>query len=86
LLDIARGDLVAARAICEYLKTQKGKAEYFYMPQMYERAMHELCPLVTANDRQGLANILHRHEAQSVKNLKIEKLWESTPFPIEMQS
>jgi hypothetical protein len=85
-VDIARGDLVAAGAICEYLKTQKGKAEYFYMPQMYERAMQELCPLVAASDRRGLAKILHGHEAQSVKNLKIEKFWESTPFPIEMQS
>jgi len=83
-VDIARGDLVAAEAICKYLKTQKGKAEYFYMPETYERAMQELCPLVAANDRRGLANILHGHEAQSVKNLKIEKIWESTPFPIEM--
>jgi hypothetical protein len=85
-VDIARGDLVAAKAICKFLKTKEGKAEYFYLKEQYERTMQELCPLVTANDRQGLATVLHRREAQSVKNLKIEKFWESTPFPIEMQS
>ena len=85
-VDIARGDLVAAEAICRYLKTKEGKSEYVYMEERYARAVQELCPLVAANDRAGLANILHSYEAQSVKNLKIEKYWERTPFPIEMKS
>jgi hypothetical protein len=29
---------------------------------------------------------LHKHEAESVKRLKLDKLWEPTPFPIELQS
>jgi hypothetical protein len=82
-VDIARGDLVAAKAICKFLKTKEGKAEYFYLQEQYERTMQGLCPLVAANDRQGLAAILHSREAQSVKNLKVEKFWERTPFPIE---
>jgi hypothetical protein len=85
-VDIARGDLVAAEAICDYLKTKAGKSEYVYQEERYGRAVQELCPLVAANDRAGLANLLHSYEAQSVKNLKIEKYWERTPFPIEMQS
>jgi len=85
-VDIARGDLVAAEAICSYLKTKAGKSEYVYQEERYGRAVQELCPLVAANDRAGLANLLHSYEAQSVKNLKIEKYWERTPFPIEMQS
>jgi hypothetical protein len=85
-VDIARGDLVAAEAICEYLKTKAGKSEYFLAQERYEPAMQGLVPLVAANDRKGLANLLHSYEAQSVKNLKIEKYWERTPFPIEMQS
>jgi hypothetical protein len=85
-VDIARGDLVAAEAICKYLKTKEGKSEYVYMEERYGRAVQELCPRVAANDRAGLANLLHRYEAQSVKNLKIEKFWERTPFPIEMES
>ena len=85
-VDIARGDLVAAEVIYEYLKTKKGKSEYVYQEERYERAVQRLCPLVAAHDRAGLAELLHNHEAQSVKNLKIEKYWERTPFPIELES
>jgi len=85
-VDIARGDIVAAEAICEYLKTKAGKSEYFLAQERYERAMQGLVPLVAANDRKGLANLLHSYEAQSVKTLKIEKYWERTPFPIELES
>jgi hypothetical protein len=85
-VDIARGDLAAAEPICKFLKTKEGKAEYFYMQERYERAVQGLCPLVAVNDRAGLAKLLHSYEAQSVKNLKIEKHWERTPFPIEMES
>ena len=85
-VDIARGDLVAAEAICKYLKTKEGKSEYVYQEERYARAVQELCPRVATNDRAGLANLMHSYEAQSVKNLKIEKFWERTPFPIEMQS
>ena len=56
------------------------------MEERYGRAAQELCPLVAANDRAGLANLLHSYEAQSVKNLKIEKYWQRTPFPIELES
>lgn len=86
VVDIARGDLVAAETICKYLNTKEGKAEYFYMQEKYDRVMQELCPLVATKDRAGLAKLLHGYEAQSVKNLKIEKYWEETPFPIELES
>jgi hypothetical protein len=68
------------------LKTEEGRAEYFYMQEKYDRVVQGLCPLVASNDRAGLAKLLHSYEAQSVKNLKIEKFWERTPFPIEMES
>ena len=87
LVDIARGDLIAAAAICQHLKTNEGRAEYMpYLREEYDRVVEELCPLVTAGDRAGLAKLLHSYEAQSVKNLKIEKYWEPTPFPIELAS
>ena len=54
------------------------------MQETYDRVVEGLCPLVAANDRTGLAKLLHSYEAQSVKNLKIEKFWEPTPFPIEL--
>jgi len=83
-VDVARGDLEAASAICAYMATDRAKG--WYLPDMqdkYDRVTKELCPLIAANDRPGLARLLHGYEAQSVKNLKLEKLWEPTPFPIE---
>jgi hypothetical protein len=87
LVDIARGDLTAAETICRYLRTDEGRALYMpYMQEQYDRVMQELCPLIAATDRSGLARLLNSYEAQSVKNLKLEKYWEPTPFPIELES
>jgi hypothetical protein len=87
LVDVARGDLEAAYSICEYLRTDGARRRYLPdMQDMYQRAVQELCPLVAADDRVGLAKLLHSYEAESVKNLKIEKHWEPTPFPIEIES
>ena len=84
-VDVARGDLDTARSICDYLASDKGKLGHLpMMQQEYDRVTKELCPLVAANDRTGLARLLHSYEAQSVRNLKLEKFWERTPFPIEL--
>lgn len=39
-----------------------------------------------ANDKAELARILHEWEAKSAKRLKLESIWERTPFPLEAQS
>jgi hypothetical protein len=86
-VDVARGDLAAAESICNYLATDGAKKRYLTpRPERYVRATTELCPLVAAKDRVGLARLLHSYEAESAKNLKLDKLWEPTPFPIEMES
>jgi hypothetical protein len=83
-IDAARGDFAAARSICNFMATDWGKLKYLPdMKEEYDRITQELCPLIASNDRGGLARLLHRYEAQSVKNLKLEKVWEATPFPIE---
>jgi hypothetical protein len=41
-------------------------------------------PALVAHDRQELARILHELEAKTVKNLKYGKVWEPTPFPLEL--
>lgn len=43
----------------------------------------ELCKLLRAGDVAGAIAKLHEWERQTVKNLKIEHLWQPTPFPIE---
>jgi hypothetical protein len=86
-VDVARGHLDAAKSICQYMTTDRAKG--WYLPDMqgeYDRVTKELCPLIAAKDRSGLARLLHAYEAQSVRNLKLEKLWEPTPFPIEQDS
>ncbi len=83
-VDVARGDLEAASTICDYMRSDRAKK--WYLPDMqdaYDRVTKELCPVIAANDRPGLARLLHTYEAQSVKNLKLEKFWEPTPFPID---
>jgi hypothetical protein len=87
-VDIARGDLDSARSICEYMATEHAKRRYLplKMDEEYNRITNELCPLVAKNDRAGLARLLHKYEEGSVRAMKLEKYWEPTPFPIELES
>ena len=85
-VQLARGKLDTARHTCRnwvsrfseatYGQDDDDKAEF--------RRMKELCRRLAADDRPGLAALLHEWEAQTVRNLKIELLWEPTPFPLEM--
>jgi hypothetical protein len=87
IVDVALGELAAAREICrqeiEYWKTghsamdEDDRAEF--------RRLVELCARLAADDRPGLAQLLHKWERTTVKNLKIEHLWEPTPFPLEQR-
>jgi len=84
-VDIARGDLDAARSICKFLMTDRGKRKHLpRMQEEYDRITQRLWPLVAANDRPGLARLLHEFEAGSARDMKLDKLWEPTPFPIEL--
>ena len=87
-VDIARGDLDSARSICEYMATDRAKRLYLpmKMDEEYDRITKELCPLIAKRDRAGLAHLLHKYEEGSVRAMKLEKYWEPTPFPIELQS
>ena len=83
-IDVARGDLAAAQSMCDFFASLNG--HYGIRQQESEHVVRELCPRIAASDRQGLARLLHKYEAESVKRLKLEKLWQSTPFPIELKS
>ena len=88
IVDVALGDLEAARAISEQNiqrwsnwsddpdLDEDGKAKF--------RRVGELCAKLAEDDRAGLARLLHEWEAYTVKNFKIEHLWEPTPFPLEL--
>jgi hypothetical protein len=81
-VDVARGDLEAAQSMCDFFASLNGR--FGPSQDEFEHIVQNLCPLIAANDRRGLAQLLHKYEAESVQRLKLEKLWEPTPFPIEM--
>ena len=86
LFDVSLGNLDSARSICA--KSINCRDEETYGRDDDDKAqlrrLKELCRLLAADDRAGMARLLHEWEAQTVRNLKIEHLWEPTPFPLEM--
>jgi hypothetical protein len=52
------------------------------MKNMSRRQAFGAC--LMQDDRAGVARLLNEFEALSVKNLKLEKIWECTPFPCEL--
>jgi len=87
VLNIALGNLGAARKPCaERVSKLTGDTYYFGDADDHAtvRRLKELCARYQASDRQGLAALLHEWEETTVKNLKIEHLWERTPFPLEL--
>ncbi|MEP9380432.1 hypothetical protein ABLE91_27305 [Aquabacter sp. CN5-332] len=87
IIDIAIGNLEPAKEIC------KRKIDYWSIDHShldaYDKAnyhrLRELCARLVANNRTGLAQLLHEWEAETVRSFKIAHLWEPTPFPLEDQ-
>lgn len=50
----------------------------------FEHVANELIPLVRANDRKGVISLLHAWEEDRVRKLGLESIYESTPFPLEL--
>ena len=78
-VDIARGDFESARKLESALFSDRWRSDH------PDGVMRRLWPLLEANDRVGMAKALHEREAAEVKRLKIEKIWEPTPFPLELR-
>lgn len=49
----------------------------------YHRLATILCPLIEARDRAGVGKLLREWEAWSVRKMKLDALWEPTPFQVE---
>jgi hypothetical protein len=84
-VDVARGDLESASQLCAYLAERARTTEVGWEREDYGKIAKTLGPLLAANDRTGLAQARRDCEAYSAKKLKLEKLWEPTPFPLELQ-
>lgn len=85
VVDVARGDLASARERCATLQawlTREMDSDFRWVITMIVDA---LCPLLADDDRKGLARQLGKWEAYTARNLRIEEIWEPTPFPLELQ-
>jgi hypothetical protein len=87
VVDVALGELESAREICNGFLPKYTEATYGRDAEdkMQFRNLKELCRGLALDDRAGLAALLHETEAQTVKNLKLEHLWQPSPFPLELQ-
>ncbi|MGA8989933.1 MAG: hypothetical protein WB500_06050 [Rhodoplanes sp.] len=86
IVDVALGKLDSARSICKenLPRWSVDRPNYDEDDKAENRRLRELCAKLAEDDRTGLARLLHEWEAYTVKNFKIEHLWEPTPFPLEM--
>lgn len=84
-LDAALGNFDAAR---EHLKTLRQYESSFLRnalsPDHLKVLMSAFAAKVESEDRAGVAAFLHDWECQKVKALKLEHLWQPTPFPVEL--
>ena len=85
IVDVALGHLDAARAIKRDVIDGLTEENYCTDDQdrIRLRQLKELCRRLAADDRAGLAALLHEWEAETARNLKIGQLWQRTPFPLE---
>ncbi len=87
IIEAAMGDFAAADITrAELLDVPNCWTPGSVRDEEYERSVEQLCPLIAARDRISIAALLHGWEAETVKRLKLEKYWEPSPFPVELQS
>jgi hypothetical protein len=80
-MEIACGRLEAARTTQLHVVEKMARVAE---PGAYLKQIHSLCNLLDNDDRPGMARLLYEREIETIRNLKIEHLWEPTPFPLEL--
>ena len=84
-VDLALGKFEAAGKALELFSNQRANEPKHVEPsEHFTELMDVVRPLVHAQDKAAIAALLHKWEAYSVKQLKLEKYWQKTPFPIEV--
>jgi hypothetical protein len=85
VIDLAFGNIELAMAccrnkVCDYPEPGPREAD---VTRRKILGAKQLCNLLQSGDVRPAVTQLHDWERQTVKNLKIEHLWQPTPFPIE---
>jgi hypothetical protein len=84
-VDLALGNFQEAENLFEMFSEQPDFwKKSFFREGHFAELMEIVRPMVYAENRAAIATKLHEWEAYSVKQLKLEKYWQATPFPIEM--
>jgi hypothetical protein len=78
-----RGDFAAADAALARLMVVPNAWSTPAFAEEYDRVTRVLRPLIAARDRLGIGKLLREWEAWSVRKMKLESIWEPTPFPVE---
>jgi hypothetical protein len=85
IMNVALGNLAEARVIA----ADHGARWRAFNPQldaMGRRDNYDACRMMDCletDDRDAMVRLLHEWEAESVRNLKLENLWQPSPFPLE---
>ncbi len=80
--EIALGDLNAANESCERVAENRKKSDY--IAEILDPIINDIWPAVRKRDKAALAKMLHRWETEAAKRMKLEHIWEPTPFPLEL--
>lgn len=83
VLDAARGEFRSALESCELLTTTRNVWQTDLWEMEYNAVTKQLYPLLKADDRAGIAKLLHEWEVFTAEHFGITHIWEPTPFPFE---
>jgi hypothetical protein len=80
--DIALGNFDAANESCERVYESRRKSDY--IAEILDPIISDIWPAVRRRDKAALAAMLHRFEEEAAKRMKLEHIWEPSPFPLEL--
>jgi hypothetical protein len=80
--EIALGDFEAAHESCERVAAERKRSDF--IAEILDPIINDVWPLVRDRNKPVLAKMLHQWEAEAVKRMKLENIWEPTPFPLEL--
>lgn len=86
ILEVALGNLSAARGMLDANRAfwSVDRPSWDEEDLEFFTELRLMCSRLDADDREGMAVLLHTWEARTVRNFKIEHLWEPTSFPLEL--
>ena len=83
-IEAARGNLESARLAAEIALGKREDAAFRRFPVMASLMLEKLYALLIADDPAGIASMFHESEAAMVEQWGLTRMWQPTPFPLEL--